>query len=361
MKASEHRARARDALKGKWLWAVLITLIASLLGGITDSGSVELDSFTELEASIDASFSEDNIMDDIDSEEVVIEDLNELEKILDDMDLDIQELPDALSWSAPLIITFVVLAAMFGTLVSIAFNVFVGGPVAVGYREYTLNLIDGNPADFGDVFSQFNNMGRAVKYKLLYFLITLGPTLMLIPVSFFLVFLLKQAGVMLVFLLIIGIIIFAIIASYSLQLGEYILADDANCTASNAIRMSWTLMEGERWRFFCLEMSFIGWSILAGFTGGIGNLFLNPYRQVSYASFYRELCPAIPVPVRQEPAENYIYEAITGPVSEPAPESDAEPVSEPAPESDAEPADESVPEPAPESVPESEPDTNPET
>jgi len=48
-------------------------------------------------------------------------------------------------------------------------------------------------------------------------------------------------------------------------------------------------MEGNRFRLFCLEFSFIGWSILCAFTLGIGNLWLTPYRQVATAAFYREV------------------------------------------------------------------------
>ena len=37
MRASDFRAAARRALSGKWIWAVLAGLIASLLGGIDES------------------------------------------------------------------------------------------------------------------------------------------------------------------------------------------------------------------------------------------------------------------------------------------------------------------------------------
>lgn len=49
------------------------------------------------------------------------------------------------------------------------------------------------------------------------------------------------------------------------------------------------MMRGNRWRLFCLEISFLGWSILNLFTLGIGSLWLNPYVEVSRAAFYREV------------------------------------------------------------------------
>ena len=40
---------------------------------------------------------------------------------------------------------------------------------------------------------------------------------------------------------------------------------------------------------FCLDLSFIGWALLAVLTAGIGNLWLVPYMTVSRAAFYRSL------------------------------------------------------------------------
>ena len=47
---------------------------------------------------------------------------------------------------------------------------------------------------------------------------------------------------------------------------------------------------------FCLQLSFIGWAILSALTLGIGNFWLNPYMNMSYAVFYRRLQePVYPV------------------------------------------------------------------
>ena len=69
----------------------------------------------------------------------------------------------------------------------------------------------------------------------------------------------------------------------------YILADHPELTASEAIECSKEMMDGNRFRLFCLQLSFIGWSILCAFTFGIGNLWLTPYRQAATAAFYREI------------------------------------------------------------------------
>ena len=46
------------------------------------------------------------------------------------------------------------------------------------------------------------------------------------------------------------------------------------------------MMEGEKWNFFILKLSFFGWLLLCVFTFGIGGFFLEPYMQATYAEFY---------------------------------------------------------------------------
>ena len=57
----------------------------------------------------------------------------------------------------------------------------------------------------------------------------------------------------------------------------------------DAIAQSKEMMEGNRWRLFCLHFSFIGRSILSALTLGIGNLWLIPYKQAATAAFYRDV------------------------------------------------------------------------
>ena len=84
-------------------------------------------------------------------------------------------------------------------------------------------------------------------------------------------------------------IIPGIVATYSYAMTEFILAEHPELTASEAIAQSKEMMTGNRWRLFCLHISFIGWDILCAFTLGIGNLWLRPYKQAANAAFYREI------------------------------------------------------------------------
>lgn len=71
---------------------------------------------------------------------------------------------------------------------------------------------------------------------------------------------------------------------------DYILAEHPDMTPGEVMKCSKAMMEGNRWRLFCLQFSFIGWDILCALTLGLGNLALRPYEMAAIAAFYRELC-----------------------------------------------------------------------
>ena len=58
----------------------------------------------------------------------------------------------------------------------------------------------------------------------------------------------------------------------------------------DAIKASKELMRGNKWRLFCLELSFFGWALLSALTLGIGTFWLRPYEEAAQASFYRQIC-----------------------------------------------------------------------
>ena len=84
-------------------------------------------------------------------------------------------------------------------------------------------------------------------------------------------------------------IIPGIIAAYRYSMTYYILAENPELSASEAIDRSKELMDGNKYRLFCLGFSFFGWIILSVITLGIGSIFLNPYMQAANAAFYRDI------------------------------------------------------------------------
>ena len=84
------------------------------------------------------------------------------------------------------------------------------------------------------------------------------------------------------------LIIPGIMKAFSYALTPYIIMDEPELTARQAITRSCEIMEGRRWKLFCLYLSFIGWGILSILTFGIGILWLVPYMNASFAAFYED-------------------------------------------------------------------------
>lgn len=89
------------------------------------------------------------------------------------------------------------------------------------------------------------------------------------------------------------LIIPGIIKGYAYAMVPYITTDliDSNQTVNptKVVEASDKLMKGHKMDLFILRLSFIGWDILAACTLGIGLLWLAPYRNSTYAIFYRKL------------------------------------------------------------------------
>lgn len=233
--AADFKNSARESLVGKWKIAVLVGIVAAILGAVDNMGpdvKVNIDA-SGLNASF--SFAGQTILS-------TNEGLNS-------------------GVSALLIggFTYILVAALL--LVAVYF--VIGSVVKVGYAKFNLNLVDRVDASFDNLFAYFSNWKTTAAARFL-------------------------TG-MYVFLWMLLLIIPGIIASYSYAMTEYILADHPELSASEAISRSKEMMEGNRWRLFCLEFSFIGWSILCALTLGIGYLWLTPYKEAAKAAFYREI------------------------------------------------------------------------
>ncbi|WP_315460052.1 DUF975 family protein [uncultured Streptococcus sp.] len=87
--------------------------------------------------------------------------------------------------------------------------------------------------------------------------------------------------------------VLAIMKNYSYSMTTYILYDDVqNGTYEgprSIIDKSTKLMKGNRWRFFCLQFSFIGWHILTAFTCGLLYFYTLPYTTTANLFFYEDL------------------------------------------------------------------------
>ena len=84
-------------------------------------------------------------------------------------------------------------------------------------------------------------------------------------------------------------IIPGIIKSFSYAMTPFILEENPELSANEAIDRSRAMMKGHKFDYFWLLLSFIGWGFLCIFTLGIGLLWLTPYMQTAVASFYEDV------------------------------------------------------------------------
>ena len=255
--AADFRARAREALSGNWGKAVGVSFVASLLGAATtavvaggssngsDSGSTN--SGVGVNVGVEGGDAVSGLANFDFSSVDSIADLNGI-------------IPTEFQ------VGFMVLLSVL-SFIGIAFTILhfvIGGAVTLGYVKFNLNLVDHKPATFAQLFSEFHRLGAGFLMQLLRMVYTfLWSLLFVFP---------------------------GIYAAYGYAMTPYILMENPELTANEAITKSKELMDGNRWRLFCLEISFIGWSLVVVlFTLGIGIFWLTPYMETSFAAFYREI------------------------------------------------------------------------
>lgn len=243
-RAYDFRQQAREALRGNWFIAIIAGFIASFLGGLTFSGGGGGSSSSD-EGSSGGSGGSGNLP------------MEEFEAMLEEL------------ISNEVFITILAIMAVLMVVLTILsiIRFVIGGAVGVGYSRFNLDLIEGNGAKLSTVFGSFKQLTGALVARILRDIyITLWTLLFIIP---------------------------GIIAGYSYSMIHYVMADNPGIGANEAIAESKRLMKGNKWRLFCLRLSFIGWELLAVFcTLGIGMLWVIPYEEAAFAAFYREICPA---------------------------------------------------------------------
>ena len=69
----------------------------------------------------------------------------------------------------------------------------------------------------------------------------------------------------------------------------FILVDNPELSANQAIDLSRAMMKGRKFDLFWLVLSFMGWILLGILTFGVGLLWVIPYMYTSMASFYEDV------------------------------------------------------------------------
>ncbi len=101
-----------------------------------------------------------------------------------------------------------------------------------------------------------------------------------------------------------------IVKSCAYSQAMYILAENPKMSAREAITRSKEMMDGHKMEYFILNLSFIGWMILAPFTFGLLYIWLVPYMNATLTNFYNSVKPQVVV----EGPEAPVYEPVAEPV-----------------------------------------------
>lgn len=142
-------------------------------------------------------------------------------------------------------------------------TLILAGPIGVGLSLVQLSVLRGEKAEFGDMFKGFNNFGTNCGAGVLVGLFTfLWSLLFCIP---------------------------DIVKAYSYSMTFYILADHPEMKATDAITASRMMMKGRKWDLFVLDLSFFWWILLICVSCGVAAIYVEPYMELSRASFYEAI------------------------------------------------------------------------
>jgi uncharacterized membrane protein len=95
--------------------------------------------------------------------------------------------------------------------------------------------------------------------------------------------------ILLLVVLFILAIIPVVMAQYRYSMTYFILSEMPGIGPMEAIRQSTRMMDGNKWKYFCLQWRFFGWSLLCILTLGLGFIWLWPYMMTSISCFYDDL------------------------------------------------------------------------
>ena len=85
-------------------------------------------------------------------------------------------------------------------------------------------------------------------------------------------------------------IIPGIVKAYEYRMIPYLLAEYPDMPREQAFEASRRMMNGQKWKSFVLDLSFIGWNILSAITLGIvGVFYVDPYKNMTDAALYEAL------------------------------------------------------------------------
>lgn len=169
------------------------------------------------------------------------------------------------SWSTGSLMSTQDFGKFFGTLMmssllSMAIILVFMAAVVGGHLTIYLKLARAETAAFSDLFCCANRFPKFLWAQILIGIFTyLWSLLFIIP---------------------------GIIAQYRYSQALYLLTEHPHMSAPEAIDLSKQMMNGHKMEYFVLQLSFVGWMLLGGFTLGLLYLWLVPYMTATMTQYY---------------------------------------------------------------------------
>ena len=269
---AELKSKAKFSFKRNYWKSVLISLILALLvGGGSSGSSISSAVSNNLIGSSDSSVTDDYFNDDsslYDGNDFYDDTYDG--NVEDDID-DLNSMADNTAGMMAIGIFLIVFIMMFAVLMAVVIllDVFIFNPLEVGCKKYYLRNLN-EPAQVGNIGYAFDNNYKNIT-KTMFFrdlFTVLWTLLFIIP---------------------------GIVKSYEYQMIPYLLADNPQMTKEQAFEESKRMMQGQKWKAFVLDLSFIGWNILSALTLGIlGIFYVQPYMDATHAALYEALRYGMP-------------------------------------------------------------------
>ena len=267
---SNLKNRGKEAFKRNYWKCVLVGLVVSLLAG--GAGGASSSSFSN--GFLSAMESASTTGDSDDFTEAMEEIFGEAEDDeFDDFDFDAEEddkdedsdYDSAVLFAAlGLGIAIFMIILVVVVIISIVLDIFVNLPLEVGTSRFFFKN-QKSEAKVAELAFAYDNHWKniALTMFLRNLFIFLWSLLFIIP---------------------------GIVKAYEYRMIPYILAENPDMDRKSVFALSKKMMDGEKWHAFVLDLSFIGWHILALFTAGVLEVFyVVPYQASTNATLYEAL------------------------------------------------------------------------
>lgn len=278
----ELKERAKISFKRNYWKSVLVALLVSFLVGGSASGSAISGSFGgTLRSNLkgnksnhsynyndknDENFLKDFSFDDDHKGKASIED-EFMDELMEDEDVRFLSGSVLSGLTTSVIILFlIVFVIVFAVLMAIVLliDVFLANPIEVGLRRFFFRNLN-EMAEVKETMFSFDHCYKNV-----------------VEVMFF-------RGLF-QFLWTLLFIIPGIVKAYEYCMIPYILAENPDMPRDQVFALSRQMMDGNKWKTFILDLSFILWDLLSLITLGIvGIFYVQPYKCATFAALYDTL------------------------------------------------------------------------